>query len=335
MLEPRRICVYAGSSPGADPRYAQAARLLGAALVRRGYGLVYGGGRVGLMGEVADAVLADGGEAIGILPEALERREIGHRGLTELRIVATIHERKAMMAELAGGFVTLPGGLGTLEEVAEAATWTQIGLHRKPAGLLDVGGYWRDLEALLDHMVRERFLRAESRGLVVSETSADVLLHRLEGWRPEDVDWRRAAGRELEAVGPRGPLVGVSAVVVRHGQVLLGRRRGAHGAGSWAFPGGKPEAGESPADAVARELEEETGLRATSVAPISWTDDRFAQDALHYVTLHHRVEVAASAEPELREPERSEGWSWFAWDALPEPLFGPAGALVASGWRPA
>ena len=132
---------------------------------------------------------------------------------------------------------------------------------------------------------------------------------------------------------PRGPFVGTSAVVVRDGLVLLGRRRGAHGAGTWSFPGGKLDAGESPEDAAARELHEETGLTAVRIAPITWTNDVFAADGLHFVTLHHLVE--ADGDPQVREPDKVEGWSWHRWDALPEPLFAPITALVATGWRPA
>ncbi len=184
----RRICVYCGSSPGARPAYVAAAREVGARLVARRIGLVYGGGSVGLMGAVADAVLDAGGEVIGVLPEALDRREIGHRSLTELRVVGSMHERKAMMAELADAFVALPGGVGTLEELAEAATWTQLGLHAKPVGLLDVDGYWAGLEAWLDHATGERFIRAEHRAIVLRDTAIDPLLDRMAAWRPATTD---------------------------------------------------------------------------------------------------------------------------------------------------
>jgi 8-oxo-dGTP diphosphatase len=130
-----------------------------------------------------------------------------------------------------------------------------------------------------------------------------------------------------------GPLVGVSAIIVRNGAVLLGRRRGAHGAGTWAFPGGKPDPGEHPSDAARRELFEETGLTARSVQPVTWTSDVFADGQLHFVTLHHLVD--AVGEPTVREPDKVEGWHWFAWGELPEPLFAPAASLIAGGWRPA
>lgn len=327
-----RVGVFAGSGPGADPRYTGSATELGRVLARRGVGVVYGGGRVGLMGAVADAALAAGGEVIGVLPESLQGREIGHTGLTDLRIVASMHERKAEMADLADAFIALPGGLGTFEELLEAATWTQLGIHRKPVGLLDPAGFWSDLASLLDHAVRERFLRSEHREIILSSSSSDDLLDRLDEWRPTTTDtWLDAGGRD-PGLSPRGPFVGTSAVVVRDGAVLLGLRHGAHGAGEWSFPGGKVDPGERAADAAARELAEETGMTATSVAPITWTDDVFPDFALHYVTLHHAVE--AVGDPVVREPDKISEWSWHRWDSLPNPLFGPVIALRSTGWRP-
>jgi uncharacterized protein (TIGR00730 family) len=183
----RRVCVYAGSNRGADPAFAEAARDLAAALVERGIGLVYGGGKVGLMGEIADAALAAGGEAIGVMPQALIDREIGHRGLTELRVVGSMHERKAQMAELADAFVALPGGIGTLEELIEVYTWSQLGLHRKASGLLNVAGYYDHLEAFLDHAVAQDFLPAQHRALLVSAPTPGELLDRLDAWQPPTV----------------------------------------------------------------------------------------------------------------------------------------------------
>lgn len=328
-----RLCVFCGSSPGAGDDYVGAARTLAAVMVERGIGLVYGGGSVGLMGTVADAVLDHGGTAVGVLPAALDRREIAHRGLTSLEVVGSMHDRKARMAELADAFVALPGGLGTLEEVVEVATWTQLRLHDKPVGLLDVQGYWHGLEAMLDHAVRERFMSAANRRLLLRERDPATLLDALAAWTAAPGEkWLAPGGRALEEVGPRGPLVGASAVIIRDGRVLLARRRGAHGAATWSFPGGHVDPGETTAAAAARELEEETGLVATSVTPITWTDDLFADEGLHYVTLHHLV--TADGEPELREAAKAEEWSWHDWDALPQPLFGPAHAFVATGWRP-
>ena len=187
MTSPRRICVYAGSNAGAKPAYAAAARALGAELAKRGVGLVYGGGRVGLMGEIADAVMSGGGEAIGIIPEALFERELGHRGLTDLRVVGSMHERKALMAELADGFVALPGGIGTLEELVEVMTWGQLGIHAKPIGVLDAAGYYAALGGFLDHMVAEGFLHERHRAGLLADAEPASLLDRMAAWQPPNV----------------------------------------------------------------------------------------------------------------------------------------------------
>jgi uncharacterized protein (TIGR00730 family) len=172
--------VFCGSSVGARPNYGAAADALGVALARRGQRLVYGGGDVGLMGVLADAALAAGGEVVGVIPQHLVDREIAHRALSELRVVSSMHERKATMAELADGFVVLPGGIGTLEEFFEVWTWGQLGLHVKPYGLLNVDGYFDPLLRFLDHAVTERFVRPEHRDLLVVEDQVDRLLDRLE-----------------------------------------------------------------------------------------------------------------------------------------------------------
>jgi uncharacterized protein (TIGR00730 family) len=176
----RRICVFCGSSPGNDPAYAALAHSVGADLARRGIGVVYGGGRVGLMGVVADAALEAGGEVIGVIPQAMVDRELAHRGATELRIVTTLHERKAVMAELSDAFIALPGGLGTLEELAEVVSWAQLGLHAKPIGLLGVGGYWADLLRWLDGAVAAGFVAPAYRGLIQEATDLDGLLARFQ-----------------------------------------------------------------------------------------------------------------------------------------------------------
>ncbi len=178
MSEPAPICVYCGSNAGVRPAYAEAARGLGALLGARGLGLVYGGGKVGLMGVLADAALAAGAEVIGVIPRAMVERELAHEGLTELRVVASMHERKALMAELAGAFVALPGGLGTLDELFEAWTWAQLGLHSRPIGLLDVEGFFQPLVAHLDRAVAEGFVRPQHRAMVVIEREAAPLLDR-------------------------------------------------------------------------------------------------------------------------------------------------------------
>ncbi len=184
----KRVCVFCGSSPGAREEYAVTARQLAGDLVARGCELVYGGGNVGLMGVVADAVLARGGRVIGVIPEVLLAKEVAHRGLTELRVVASMHERKAVMADLADAFVALPGGLGTLEELFEALTWSQLGLHAKPCGLLNVCGYFDGLLAFLDHAVKERLLKDKHRALLLGGDDPASLLDRLEAWRPPQVD---------------------------------------------------------------------------------------------------------------------------------------------------
>ena len=182
-----RICVYAGSNPGADPAYAEAAADLAHVLTGRGVGVVYGGARVGLMGILADTALEAAGEVIGVMPQGLIDREIGHTGLTELHVVASMHERKALMAELSDGFVALPGGAGTLEELIEVYTWSQLGLHAKPMGVLNVNGYYDGLAALLDHAVEEGFLRAEHRAAMHAEPTTEALLERFAGWQPAGI----------------------------------------------------------------------------------------------------------------------------------------------------
>ena len=175
----RRVCVFCGASSGRLPAYADAARSLGAALAARGLGLVYGGGRVGLMGAVADAALAAGGEVIGVIPQELVDRELAHPGLSELRVVGSLHERKALMAELSGAFVALPGGFGTLDELMEQLTWSQLGLHAKPVGLLDVEEYWRPLVALARHATEEGFVREADLGSIAVADDGEGLLDRL------------------------------------------------------------------------------------------------------------------------------------------------------------
>jgi uncharacterized protein (TIGR00730 family) len=180
----RRICVFCGASDGRDSRYAEVARLVGAELARRGIELVFGGGRRGLMGAVADGALAAGGRAIGVIPGALVDRELAHRGVTELRIVGTLHERKAVMAELSDAFLALPGGLGTLEELAEVLSWAQLELHRKPIGALDVDGYFEALGAFLDHATAEGFIADRQRALLIVDDDLDRLLARFASWEP-------------------------------------------------------------------------------------------------------------------------------------------------------
>jgi uncharacterized protein (TIGR00730 family) len=178
------VCVFCGSNAGADPAYVDNARAVGSGLARRGIRVVYGGGRVGMMGAVADAARAEGGEVIGILPRQLFEREIGHTGIDDLRVVGSMHERKALMVELADAFIALPGGIGTLEEFFEVYTWAQLGIHAKPLGLLDVAGYYQPLATMLDHAVAQRFLREETRAMLAIAGDLDSLLAAFDGWRP-------------------------------------------------------------------------------------------------------------------------------------------------------
>jgi uncharacterized protein (TIGR00730 family) len=180
----RAVCVFCGSSAPADPRYRDAARALGALLARRGVDLVYGGGSVGLMGELADAALGHGGRVIGVIPAGLFAREVGHTALTELREVASMHERKQLMYDLSDAFIALPGGLGTLEELAEAATWSQLGLHSKPVVLLDVDGFWGPLISQLDRMAGAGLLKPASRDLIQRTRSAEEALGVLTAAQP-------------------------------------------------------------------------------------------------------------------------------------------------------
>jgi uncharacterized protein (TIGR00730 family) len=182
----KRLGVFCGSSVGGREEYADAARRLGQAMARRGLGLVFGAGHVGLMGVLADAVLAAGGAAVGVIPQALVDRELAHRRLTELRVVGTMHQRKALMAELSDAFVALPGGYGTGDELFEILTWAQLGLHAKPVGLLNVCGYFDALLAWLDHMVREEFLRPVHRSLLRDAGGAEELLELLCEERPAE-----------------------------------------------------------------------------------------------------------------------------------------------------
>lgn len=179
-----RLALFTGSSDGTDPRFAEAVAALATELARRGIGVVYGGGRVGLMGVVADAALAAGGEVVGVIPERLVDAEVAHAGLSRLEVVPDMHARKARMAELADGFVALPGGLGTLEEIFEVWTWQQLGYHRDPVCLYDVAGFWASLLTTLDGLRDAGFVGAAARSSLVVADDPETLLTRLEGWRP-------------------------------------------------------------------------------------------------------------------------------------------------------
>ncbi|HEY3449307.1 MAG TPA: TIGR00730 family Rossman fold protein [Myxococcales bacterium] len=181
----QRVGVFCGSSDGTSPTYREAGRALGKRLAQEGLAVVYGGGRVGVMGAVAEGALAEGGEVYGVIPEVLQIKERAHPGLTELRLVQTMHERKALMAELSDAFVALPGGMGTLDEFCEIVTWAQLGLHQKPCGLLDVGGYFGPFVAFLDHATSQGFIKPEHRALIQVAAEPEALLVKLRSFHAE------------------------------------------------------------------------------------------------------------------------------------------------------
>jgi uncharacterized protein (TIGR00730 family) len=180
----QRLAVYCGSATPADPVYIETARQVGCALAERGIGLVYGGGRLGLMGAVADAALAAGGEVIGVIPEALVGSEVAHRGCTELHVVPGMHERKRMFTDLSDGFLTIPGGVGTMDELWEAISWSQLGYHAKPVGLLNVAGFYDGLIAFNAHMIEVGFIRPQHAGIMIVDTDLDSLLARMAAYEP-------------------------------------------------------------------------------------------------------------------------------------------------------
>jgi uncharacterized protein (TIGR00730 family) len=187
MTNIRRLAIFCGSNPGARPEYVEGARAFGRLLCERGIGVAYGGSSVGLMAAVAEAVLDELGDIIGVIPQMLVEREVAHRALTDLRIVGSMHERKALIAELSDGFVALPGGIGTLEEFFEIWTWAQLGMHDKPCGLLNIAGYFDPLLTFLDRAVEEKFVRDVHRAMVIVESDPRALLARLEAYEPPRV----------------------------------------------------------------------------------------------------------------------------------------------------
>lgn len=184
----RSVCVFCGSSPGFDPVYRENARSLGREIAKRGLRLIYGGGNIGLMGAVADAAIDAGGEVIGVIPQALADKEVAHHGISELIVVATMHDRKLRMADLSDAFIAMPGGYGTFEEFCEVITWTQLGVHSKPCGLLNIAGFYNPLLALFDRAVTDGFVRAEHRSLVQTQGSPPDLLNALQKWQPVTIE---------------------------------------------------------------------------------------------------------------------------------------------------
>ncbi len=184
----KSITVFCGSNSGFRPEYAEAAKVLGQILVKENMRLVYGGGNVGLMGIIADEVMNAGGEVIGIIPESLDKKEVGHHGITELRVVGSMHERKALMAELADGFIAMPGGIGTFEEFFEILTWAQLGFHDKPCAILNIAGYYDGLLALCDNAVSEGFLRPAHRQLILEDSNPETLIEKMRNLKPVPVE---------------------------------------------------------------------------------------------------------------------------------------------------
>lgn len=184
----KSITVFCGSSSGFRAEYAEAARVLARLFAENNIRLIFGGGKVGLMGIIADEVMRLGGEVIGIIPDSLDRKEVGHRGITELRVVDSMHERKAQMAELADGFIAMPGGIGTFEEFFEILTWAQLGFHEKPCAILNVAGYYDGLLALCDHAVQEGFLRPAHRQLILEDENPEILLEKMRNLKPVPVE---------------------------------------------------------------------------------------------------------------------------------------------------
>ena len=189
----KRLAVYCGSATPTDPVYIETARAIGRALAARGIGVVYGGGRLGLMGAVADSAIEAGGEVIGVIPDALVNAEVAHRGLTELRVVKSMHERKALFTDLSDGFLTIPGGVGTMDELWEAVSWSQLGYHEKPVGLLNVGGYFDHLIAFAEHMAEVGFVRPQHRGILIVAGELDELLDKMARYQPHQTIFRMKA----------------------------------------------------------------------------------------------------------------------------------------------
>ncbi len=183
-----RVCVFCGSSPGSKPEYVLKARELGRAMAEKHVGLVYGGAKIGVMGAVASAMMEAKGEVIGVIPRDLVSREVAYREITDLRVVNSMHERKALMAELSDGFIALPGGLGTIEEFFEVLTWAQLGIHKKPCGLLNAAGYYDKMIEFIDHAVQEQFIGPAGRSLVLVDDDPEALLKKFEGYQPPKVD---------------------------------------------------------------------------------------------------------------------------------------------------
>jgi uncharacterized protein (TIGR00730 family) len=253
-----RICVFCGSSTGRRPEYSQAVRDVAKLLAAQGLGLVYGGGRAGLMGLLADAMLAVGGEVIGVIPRKLQEREIAHTGLTTLHVVETMHERKAKMAELSSAFLALPGGAGTLEEIFEVWTWAQLDFHQKPCAFLNVAGYYDRLFEFIDYVAAEQFLRSEYRRMLLVEARPDLLLNQIVQYTPPLATWAATVFSEPTAGSSDPNVIDVLAWICLSDRRMLATRT--RGKDMFYLPGGKRDHGESDWDALFREVQEELGV---------------------------------------------------------------------------
>ena len=297
-LNMNSICVFCGSNPGRDRRYEDAARATGYALVRAKLRLIYGGGKVGLMGAVADQVLSAGGHVTGIIPRALWEREIAHEGLTELRVVEGMHERKKLMAELADGFIALPGGAGTLEEIFEQWTWSQLGIHAKPCGLLNVDGYFNSLIAMIERMIAEGFLSHMYAAMLQVETDPNALLARILAYRPPARKWSK---NNSFATPSRSIAIAAAVIADVNGRVLLVRKSRTS---SFMQPGGKLNAGETAIDALRRELKEELGCVLVNSEFLGFFAAPAANEPMHSVEAAlFQVVISGQLEPQAEIEE--------------------------------
>jgi uncharacterized protein (TIGR00730 family) len=299
-----RICVFCGSNPGNNGLYATAAREMGRTLAAHNIDLIYGGGRVGLMGALADAALSAGGAVIGVMPRALVEREIQHTSLSELHTVETMHERKTKMAELADGFIALPGGAGTLEEIFEQWTWAQLGIHHKPCGFLNTNGYFDSLRTMIEQMTGEGFLRPEHASMLVFDTEPAAILHEFRNYSAPEAKWQR--------VPKIIPIV--AALVQDEAQrVLLVRKKGTR---AFMQPGGKMRDSESHLAALERELSEELrcavrpgshAFLGTFTAPAANESGCVVEAALYRVELVGPISAAAEIDEVLWLDPHSPG----------------------------
>ncbi|HYL73136.1 MAG TPA: TIGR00730 family Rossman fold protein [Bryobacteraceae bacterium] len=306
-----RICVFCGSNSGNDALYVNAAQEMGRTLAAHNIDLIYGGGRVGLMGALADAALAAGGAVIGVMPRALVEREIQHTGLSELHTVETMHERKTRMAELSEGFIALPGGAGTLEEIFEQWTWAQLGIHHKPCGFLNTNGYFDALRNMIERMTGEGFLRPEHASMLVFDTQPAAILKEFRNYSPPAAKWLRASN----APEPPQTVIPIVAALVQDEaqRVLLVRKRGTR---AFMQPGGKMRDSESHLAALERELSEELRCSVrpgsptflgTFTAPAANERDCVVEAALYRVELIGPISAASEIDEILWLDPHSPG----------------------------